>query len=174
MLNKLNDFNRSGWFWSVLIVLCIIMEGAALFYQYVLYYDPCMLCVHIRAWVLLIMITAIIGLFLRNSRIGRVLANLLTLGAVIGFAERAYMTLGTELGWVDGRCGDLESGYPVWLPLDKILPAVFQPLEACGLTPWVIPQFMSMAQALILVAAGLLLVMLVMTLNSIRVMLAKA
>ncbi len=168
MLDKLNYLNRSGWFWSALIVLCIMMEGGALFYQYVLEYDPCMLCVHVRAWVLAMMIAAVIGLFLRHSRIGLVLANLLTFGTIIGFAERAYVTLGTERGWVDGSCGDLESGYPAWLPLDKILPAVFQPLEACGLTPWIIPQFMSMAEALILIAAGLLLVMLVLLPNSIR------
>ncbi|MEZ5534877.1 MAG: disulfide bond formation protein B [Thiolinea sp.] len=168
MLNKLTELNRSAWFWSALILLCIGMEAGALFYQYVLGYDPCMLCVHIRAWIFAIILVAVAGLFLRHSRIGLVLANLLTLGAVIGFLERAYMTLGTERGWVEGSCGELGEGYPAWLPLDKILPAVFQPLESCGLTPWVIPQFMSMAEVLILVSGGLFLVMVILLLNSIR------
>jgi disulfide bond formation protein DsbB len=173
MLNKLTEFNRSAWFWVALIVLCIAMEGAALFYQYVLEYAPCTLCVHVRAWVMAMMIAAVIGLFLRRSRFGLVLANLLTLGAVIGFLERSYMTLGTERGWVDGSCGDLSDGYPAWLPLDKLLPAVFQPLESCGLTPWVIPQFMSMAEALILLAAGLFVAMVIIALNSVRAALSR-
>ena len=168
MLKKLTELNRSAWFWITLIVLCLAQEAIALYYQYVLLYDPCMLCVHIRAWVLAIMLAAILGLFLRNSRIGLIIANLLTLIAAGGMLERAYMTLGTERGWVEGSCGGLESGYPAWLPLDQWWPAMFQPLEACGLTPWMIPQFLSMADALMLISVGLVLVMLVMLLNSIR------
>jgi disulfide bond formation protein DsbB len=74
---------------------------------------------------------------------------------------------------VDGSCGDLSDGYPAWLPLDKLLPAVFQPLESCGLTPWVIPQFMSMAEALILLAAGLFVAMVIIALNSVRAALSR-
>nr|CAA6827997.1 MAG: Disulfide bond formation protein DsbB [uncultured Thiotrichaceae bacterium] len=168
MLKKLTELNRSAWFWITLIVLCFAQEAVALYYQYVLHYDPCMLCVHIRAWVMAIMLLAILGLFLRNSRIGLVITNLLMLSAAGGMLERAYMTLGTERGWVDGSCGDLESGYPTWLPLDQWWPAMFQPLEACGLTPWLIQQVMSMADALMLLSGGLVLVMLVLFLNSIR------
>ncbi|MEZ5447877.1 MAG: disulfide bond formation protein B [Thiolinea sp.] len=95
-----------------------------------------------------------------------IFANLLTLGAAIGMLERSYVTLGTEMGFVEGSCSQLTDGFPAWLPLDRWVPAVFEPLESCGLTPWVIPQWMSMAQALILVAGGLVLVMLVMTVVS--------
>lgn len=173
MLTKLTKLNSSSWFWIVLIVLCITQEAVALYYQYVMGYDPCMLCVHIRAWVLAIMFASVLGLLLRNSRIGLIIANLLTLIAAGGMLERAYMTLGTERGWVDGSCGGLESGYPAWLPLDQWWPAMFKPLEACGLTPWMIPQFMSMADALMLISAGLVLVMLIMFLNSIRAAFSK-
>ena len=166
MLAKLATLNRSPLFWGGLIFLCIVLEVAALYYQYVLEYLPCVLCVHIRAWVLAIMLAAIVGFLLRNSRPGLLVANLLTLTAAFGMVERAYMVLGTERGWVDGSCGDMQAGFPAWLALDKWLPSVFEALESCGLTPWVIPQWMSMAEALMLFSVALLLVMMIFSLGS--------
>lgn len=166
MLDKLAALNRPALFWGGLIFACIALELAALYYQYALDYLPCVLCIHIRIWVFAIMIAAIIGFFLRNSRPGLIIANLLTLTATLGMLERSYIVLGTEEGWVDGSCGDLVTGLPSWFALDKWLPAVFEPLESCGLTPWVIPQFMSMAQALILFAGVLFLLMIIFTFGS--------
>ena len=35
-------------FWLTLATLALFMEAAALYYQYVLNYYPCMVCIHIR------------------------------------------------------------------------------------------------------------------------------
>ncbi len=166
MLAKFASLNRSALFWGGLIFVCIALELGALYYQYQLDYLPCVLCVHIRIWVFAIMLAAIVGFFLRNSRPGLIIANLLTLTAAFGMLERSYIVLGTERGWVDGSCGDLVTGLPAWFALDKWLPAVFEPLESCGLTPWVIPQFMSMAEVLVLLAGLLVLLMTLFTLSS--------
>ena len=166
MLAKLASLNRSALFWGGLIFACIALELGALYYQYVLDYLPCVLCIHIRIWVFAIMLAAIFGFFMRNSRPGLIVANLLTLTATLGMVERSYIVLGTERGWVDGSCGDLVSGLPSWFALDKWIPAVFEPLESCGLTPWVIPSFMSMAEALMLFAVVLFLLMTIFTLGS--------
>ena len=166
MLDKLASINRSAWFWGGLIFVCIALELGALYYQYVLDYLPCVLCIHIRIWVVAIMFAAIIGFFLRKSRPGLIIANLLILTATLGMVERSYIVLGTERGWVDGSCGDLVTGLPSWFALDKWVPAMFEPLESCGLTPWVIPQFMSMAEVLMLFAVALLLLMTIFTLGS--------
>ena len=166
MLAKLANFNRSTWFWAGLMFICIVLEGAALYYQYVLDYAPCVLCIHIRVWVFVIMLAAMLGLFLRKTRGGTVIANLLTLTAGAGMLERSYIVLGTERGFIDGSCGDLKSGFPEWFALDKWVPFIFEPLESCGLTPWVIPQWLSMADALILMSGGLMLMMLGLVLSS--------
>lgn len=150
--------NRSSLFWIALIVLCIALEVGALYYQYVLDYLPCVLCVHVRAWVLLILVAAVLGLLLRHSRIGLMAANLLALIGAVGMLERSYVTLGTEMGWVDGSCGNMQANFPSWLALDQWLPAVFKPLESCGLTPWLIQEVLSMAQGLVLIAGGLVFV----------------
>ena len=165
MLNKLATLNRSAGFWLLLMLFAMGMLGMALFYQYVLGTLPCVLCVQIRAWVTAILLLAVLGLFLRHSRVGVILSNFLVLLASLAFAERAYVTLGTERGFVEGTCG-MNPHFPAWLKLDDWLPAVYKPLESCGYTPWVIPDMLTMAEALMLVAVLLVLLMAVMLVTS--------
>ena len=164
MLSVFLCVNRSALFWLAMITLCISMESIALFYQYVLDYGPCVLCVHIRAWVLALLIISIIGFLLRNKRLGLVISNLVALTFSIGMLERAYTTLGIERGFIDGSC-TLSSGFPSWLPLDKWLPTIFEPWEACGYTPELLFGI-TMAEGLIVLTTGLVLVMLIMLLTS--------
>jgi disulfide bond formation protein DsbB len=138
------------------------MESIALYYQYVLDYGPCVLCVHIRAWVLALLIISIIGFVLRATPWGLALANFIALVFSTGMLERAYTTLGIEQGFIDGSC-TLSSGFPSWLPLDKWSPTIFEPWEACGYTPELLFGI-TMAEGLIVLAAGLVLVTLAMLL----------
>ena len=167
MLERLIRWNRSIWFWLFLIVLCIALEASALVYQYVFYYDPCVLCVHIRAWVLGIMLASILGLLLRKQRLGLILANCLVLICSLGFVERSYQTLGTEMGFVTGACS-MNPNFPSFLALNKWLPSVFEPLTSCGYTPWIIPQILSMAQTLMALSVVMALGMLLMLIVSLR------
>lgn len=167
MLERLARWNRSTWFWLMLIVLCITLESAALVYQYVFYYDPCVLCVHIRAWILGILFASVLGLLLRHNRIGLMISNALVLICSLGFVERSYRTLGTEMGFLEGACS-MNPNYPSFLPLNTWLPSVFEPLTSCGYTPWVIPQVLSMAQTLMALSVALAIMMLVMLVTSLR------
>ena len=167
MLERLARWNRSAWFWLFLIVLCIALEASALVYQYVFYYDPCVLCVHIRAWILGILAASVLGLLLRSNRGGLIISNLLVLLCSLGFVERSYRTLGTEMGFLDGACS-MNPNFPSFLALNKWLPSVFEPLTSCGYTPWVIPQILSMAQALMALSVGLALGMFIMLMTSLR------
>jgi disulfide bond formation protein DsbB len=167
MLEKFARWNRSAGFWLILIVLCLALEAAALVYQYVFYYDPCVLCVHIRAWVLGIMLASILGLLLRKQRLGLILSNFLVFVCSLGFVERSYQTLGTEMGFVTGACS-MNPNFPSFLALNKWLPSVFEPLTSCGYTPWIIPQILSMAQTLMALSVVMALGMLLMLIVSLR------
>ena len=155
MFALLNRINRSAFFWLALFALSLGQEIVALYYQYQLEYPPCELCVHTRAWVFAIAGAVLVGLWLRRSEAGLTLANGLTLLATIGLANRAYFTFGTERGFIMGDCGVVDAGFPSWLPLDQWLPAVFKPLEPCGVTPWLIQGFLSMADGLMIIGFGL-------------------
>ena len=51
MINALSSIARSRTFWFLVLLACVVLEGTALYYQYILDYGPCVLCVHIRAWI---------------------------------------------------------------------------------------------------------------------------
>jgi disulfide bond formation protein DsbB len=147
---------RSPLFWVVIFLICTIMEGTALYYQYVLDYYPCVLCVQIRACIGIIMIAALIGIFGSTWRPSRTIAHLTGLFGSGLMLERSYQTLGVEKGFIDGSCS-LTSGFPSWIPLNEVWPAVFEPLESCGYTP-LLPLGISMAEALVAAAVILTLV----------------
>lgn len=166
MFSTLACINRSCFFWIAMIVICLCMESIALYYQYVLDYGPCVLCVQIRAWVLGLLITSVFGLMLRKHKLTLILANLTALFFSAGMLERAYMTLGIERGFIEGSC-TLNSGFPSWLALDKWLPSIFEPWEACGYTPELLFGI-TMAEGLIVLAAGWVIMMLLMLVSSVK------
>ncbi|WP_286237240.1 disulfide bond formation protein B [Neptuniibacter halophilus] len=134
MLDKLTCLSRSAWYWLTLILLAAGMEAIALYYQYVLDYGPCVLCIHIRIWIFGLLLVAIPGLFGRKHSGLSKLTHLLTLVTGIGLLERSWQTLAVERGWVIDSCS-MDSGLPDWFALDSWLPAVFEPWEPCGYTP---------------------------------------
>lgn len=134
MLDKLTCLSRSKWYWLSLIALCLSMEGVALYYQYGLDYGPCVLCIHIRIWIIAVALVALLGLFSRKHNGMAKLSHLLVLVCGIGLAERSWKTLAVERGWIVDSCS-MDSGLPDWFALDRWLPTFFEPWEPCGYTP---------------------------------------
>lgn len=134
MVDKLAGMGRNGGYWLALLLLGLAMEGMALFYQYHLDYGPCVLCIHVRIWVLGMIVVAAAGLWLRRYALG--VAGLHGLMALLmgGMLERSWQLLGTERGWIFGSC-NMDAGLPAWFALDRWFPAVFEVKESCGYTP---------------------------------------
>ena len=141
------------------------MEALALTYQYVLEYQPCVLCIHVRIWVMGLMLLALIGLSMRNNRILRTAAHALTVVVMVGLLERSWMLLGTERGFVEGSC-DFDLGMPAWFALDTWFPAMFKVWEACGYTPELLFGI-TMAEALLAISAALLLATIALTIATV-------
>ena len=153
MLDKLTKLSRSSACWVALIVMGIAMEAVALFYQYGLDYGPCVLCIHVRIWVMAIILVAILGLCLNKYPIIRSASHFGILLSSIGLFERSWKTLGVERGWIVEACS-MDSGLPSWFALDKWIPHMFEPWEPCGYTPELLFGI-TMAEGLVLFAAGL-------------------
>ncbi len=123
---------RSYWiFW---LLLGATFEAVALYYQYILEYDPCVLCIHVRIIMLGIILISLMALFLYQNWFGRLLFQILItlLGGIL--VERSYQLLGTERGFVSGSCS-MDLGFPSWFALDSWMPGIFKVWEACGYTP---------------------------------------
>ena len=156
MLEIVSRLRQGNLYWILLIILGISLEGGALYYQYVLDESPCVLCIHVRIWVLGFVVLAVLALlFDINQWLNRGF-HLINTITMVGLVERSWQTLAVERGWVFGEC-DMESGLPSWFALDKWFPAVFEVQAACGYTPLIIFNI-TMAEVLMLVSSGLLLV----------------
>jgi disulfide bond formation protein DsbB len=154
MRDRLYRIASGAPYWAALVLLALAMEGVALFYQYRLDYWPCLLCIHVRVWLLGLMVAGVMGLLARHLRGPLVLAQLLVAVVGAGMLERSLKLLGTERGTIEGSC-IMESGLPAWFALDKWFPSVFQVLEPCGYTPELLFGI-TMAEALVVFSTGLL------------------
>jgi protein dithiol:quinone oxidoreductase len=155
--------SRGVLYWWMLILLGLVSEGVALFYQHVLEYGPCPLCIHTRILVLAFILVSFAALIFRSTSMLR-LFHFLNTGIMVWLCERTYMLLGTERGFVLSECG-VDSGLPSWFALDQWFPAVFAVKESCGYTP-LMPFGVSMAEALTVFFPSLLIISLLMLIGS--------
>lgn len=164
MIQLVKFLSSSAWYWLLMILVGVVFESVALYYQYILDYGPCPLCIHVRIGVLAFIVVSIVALVVNNLlwwRISHVLNALI----FAWLSERAYMLLGTERGFVYTECG-VDSGLPSWLPLDQWFPVFFGVLESCGYTPKLIFGI-SMAEALMVLFPLMLLLSLILPVVSI-------
>ena len=164
MLNRLGAIGAGAWYWLAILATGLSLEVVALYYQYALDYYLCVLCIHVRIWVLGFVLAAMLALFVRSFRYLRTLMHGLTVVLSLGLLERAWMLLGIERGTVEGSCS-FDSGLPAWFALDQWFPALFKVWEACGYTPELLFGI-TMAESLVLLGAATLLVSVTMTVAS--------
>lgn len=167
MFKRLTRIAHSARYWIALIVLGIIQEAFALYYQYVLDYAPCVLCIHVRLLVLGIIVVAIAALLLRKLAWTAVIAHAITSLCLAVLLERSWQLYATEHGMTMGAC-DFDLGFPAWLAFDRWLPFMFEVQASCGYTP-VLPFGITMAEALLVMSSILFLVSATLTLNALLV-----
>lgn len=160
MLYKLQKIAHSRWYWLALVALGLSFIAVALFYQYVLEELPCVLCIQVRIWVLCLTLVAF-NAYVLNNKWSSLIAHILTVFIAAALLERSYQLLGTERGFVFGDCG-FDLGLPSWFALDSWFPALFRVEASCGYTPELIFGI-TMAEALAVMSATLLLISLALT-----------
>lgn len=164
MKNLLTEVSQSKWYWVFLLISGILFEAVALYQQYVLDEWPCVLCIHIRIWIIGIILLSLLALVVRPGlRLSRMF-HIITVVMAIGLAERSWQVLAVERGWVFSDC-TMESGLPPWFALDQWFPLLFEVKTSCGYTPYIFMQI-SVAEILMLSSVCLLLVSLSLTVVS--------
>jgi len=147
---------RHRFYWLALLVLGVAFEAVALIYQYALDFQPCVLCIHVRLWVMLMILVTAVGYLVVEKPLLNGLAHILMAGVMAGMLERSWVLLGTERGFVISSC-NFDLGLPAWFAPDKWLPSVFEVQASCGYTPELIFGI-TMAEALLVVSGCLLLI----------------
>ena len=136
MLNTLIQFSQSRKAWLILGSSAFALEMAALFFQYVMKLDPCVMCIYQRLAVFGIVFAGIVGSLGHQSRIIRGLAVLIW-GISAGYGLKLALSL------VDmqtdpspfATCSFLPE-FPSWMPLHEWLPSIFMPTGMCTDQPW--------------------------------------
>ncbi len=132
------EFHERRWFWILVLGYCLFLEAGALYYQSVLGYPPCELCIYVRIWLAGMALAALAGAFLVRYRSARIALSLVMLVLVGGLANVTWTLLGLEYGFgPPGGCAFMID-YPAWLPLDRWWPAMFTVQGPCMATPKVL------------------------------------
>lgn len=155
---------RHRVYWLALLSLGLAMEIGALLYQYVLDTPPCVICIHVRLWVLAMLVIAILGLIVNHRPYLNAFSHLLMLGVMAGMLERSWQLLGTERGFIVADC-NFNLGLPAWFVPDRWLPSVFEAQASCGYTPELLFG-VTMAEFLLVISVLLVLTSLISAIAS--------
>ena len=156
MVKILSDIAIKKSYWLTLIFLACSLELVALYYQYALDEWPCVLCIHVRLWLLALIVVSSVGLFIKRIGISSVAIHGFVTLIMLAMLERSWVLQGVERGTIFGSC-DMDLGLPVWLAIDKWFPFIFEVKTACGYTP-VLFLDVTMADALLVFSSILLAV----------------
>lgn len=151
VLTRLYPIGVSFDYWLFMLLFGLGQLLTALFYQYRLEYEPCVLCIHVRLWVTGLMVVALLALWLRRNHWLNALLHLATAGVMLGILNRGWQLLGTERGFIFGSC-NFDAGLPTWFALVKWFPAIFEVRTSCGYTPELLFGI-TMAEALVVLSA---------------------
>ncbi len=161
MLSRLKIIGHSGWYWLALVVLGLLMEAVALTYQYVLEYLPCVLCIHVRIWVMAFIVLALLVLLLKRSQFVLIASHVVNTLIMVGLLERSWLLWAIERGTAEGSC-EMDSGLPDWFALDVWFPKLFKVWEPCGYTPELLFGI-TMAEGLVLFSVTMVVVSFTLT-----------
>ncbi|MCK5726105.1 MAG: disulfide bond formation protein B [Thiotrichaceae bacterium] len=151
---------HSRLFWLALIAFGFMLEGVALFYQYIVEDPPCVLCIHFRLLVLALILVAIIGVIVARYKIPSLITSILLLIVFAGMLERSVQLLGVEYHFILGDC-TMASGLPSWFAVGEWVPWFFKVETTCGYTP-VLVFGITMAESLLVMSIGLVIMSLLM------------
>lgn len=160
ILTVLTRFAHSRSSWFILCGTALGLEATALYFQYVMKLDPCVMCIYQRLAIFGLVVAGLIGMTAPQYRIIRIVAALL-------WAASATWGLKLALSLVDmqnnpspfATCAFLPE-FPAWMPLHEWFPSVMLPTGMCTDLPW---RFMgvTMAEWMVVVFSGFLVTWLI-------------
>jgi disulfide bond formation protein DsbB len=147
--------------WLLIAGSAFALELTAVFFQYGMNLDPCVLCVYQRAAVVGLVIGGLVGAALPEVMAVRILGYLVIAGSAGIGLYYAWVHAGVLKG-SSFECSFLPD-FPTWMPLHEWVPQLFQPTGLCGELDWyflgfTMPEVMIAIFAAYLAALGYALV----------------
>lgn len=150
-MKLLSELTHNKRAWQLLALSALALELTALFFQYVLDLQPCIMCIYQRVAIWGVFFAGVVGSLSSQYVIGRILAYVLwATGAIWGLIialEHVEMQSATMSFLFS--C-EFVPNFPTWAPLHEWLPALFAATGDCGDINWQFLGF-SMPQWMIVV-----------------------
>lgn len=108
--------------------------GIALYYQYALVWEPCVLCIHIRIIISGLILLSLLMIFLTRFRFIRLLGFIAQSALAIALFLKCRVLYRVEVGLEDAGCM-FNADLPTWFDLEAWLPSIFEVRSACGDSP---------------------------------------
>ncbi|MCL1123380.1 disulfide bond formation protein DsbB [Shewanella surugensis] len=147
-MKTLVRFSQSRIAWLSLTFSALLLEIIALFFQYGMQLNPCVMCIYQRLAMIGLIVAGVIGSLAYRSRFMRFIA-------IILWGVSSIWGLKFAIDLVDlqtnpspfATCAFLPE-FPSWMPLHEWIPSIFMPSGMCTDAPWIFGGF-SMGQWMI-------------------------
>lgn len=162
---KILSTQRGGWF--LLSLSGILLEATALYFQYGMGLQPCVMCIYERVALLGIIFAGLIGMIYPQSMLLRLFALAIGLWGAIKGLLLALEHLDIQLYPAPWKQCSAFAEFPQTLPLDKWIPAMFHPTGSCTEVSWHFLGF-SMVQWIVVVFVLYTLILALITLSQFK------
>ena len=158
MLNNISTWPALRWPWFILAGSALGLELVALYFQYGMGLEPCVMCIYQRTAVTALIFAPIPALINPQSIILRITSLILCLIAMIWGAQIAYehVQMQNPDNFMLLLSCDVIPNFPDWLQLHTLLPSIFEARGTCGDIDWSflgfsMPQWMTVIFAMYLI-----------------------
>ncbi|TPH08938.1 disulfide bond formation protein DsbB [Haemophilus haemolyticus] len=136
MLTLLKQFSEKRSAWFLLALSSLALESTALYFQYGMGLQPCVLCVYERLAIIGLFIAGIIGLLAPKSFIVRLIAFILGLFSSIKGLLVSLRHLDLQMNPAPWKQCEFIPNFPETLPFHQWFPAIFNPTGSCNESQW--------------------------------------
>lgn len=163
----LNQIATQRSSWLSLFIVAIIFESVALFFQYIIGLQPCVMCIYQRTAMLGIACAGLVGAIAPSNLIVRISGY-----AIWGYSAIKGLLLALEHVEIQTNPSpfftcDFVPNFPKWLKLDEIVPAFFQATGDCAEISWMFAGY-SMSQWMVVIFISFIVALAVIVLNRLR------
>ncbi len=136
MLALFKGFSEKRSAWLLLVISSLLLELTALYFQYGMGLQPCVLCVYERLAIVGLFIAGIIGFLAPRTLILRLIAIALGLFSSIKGLMISIRHLDLQMNPKPWKQCEFLPNFPETLPLHQWLPSLFNPTGSCDNSQW--------------------------------------
>lgn len=142
MFSSFQNISTRRLAWGLLALSALFFEACALFFQHVMGFRPCVMCIYERLAILDIFFAGLIGMVVPQRRYARWVALLLWGGSALNGLLVAIQHVDYQQNPSPFNVCSPYADFPDWAPLDQWIPWLFFPTGDCSEIGW---QFLSLS-----------------------------